>query len=124
MATQKRTLYILNESKCTNLKGNWSVNHHFCAVINSYSIVQIWNYLHVFQSALQEPHLLIFKTVSPQETAHPSWDSKHKRTRTPKPQTSSSPIQDPYDPQATGVQHMAEEQHQLPIQCTQFLNVS
>ena len=34
-------LHIPNQSNWTNIESNWSVNHHFCSVVNPYPITQI-----------------------------------------------------------------------------------
>ena len=97
-----------------SIVSNWSVNHHFCAVINPYPITQIRKYLHFPRTAItgapppksQKPQGLPGK----KPTHHSPQDSKRKRTRTPKPQKSSPPLN---DTQPTRIQHTAEEQHQL-----------
>ena len=42
-----------------------NVNHHFCAIISPYPIMQFWKYLHVCDHQQQEVHSSDFESCKP-----------------------------------------------------------
>ena len=98
-----------------NIESNWSVNHHFCAVINPYPITQIWKYLHVFQSAItRAPPPKSSKPQAPPGKSPPIPGTRNTKGPGPQnPRTQAPPSRAP-PPPPIRVQHTAEEQHQLP----------